>query len=91
MSVLVTERDVVIGEISDFMDMENVFHVEFEMYVRISSRMTVGVLSATVLQQAIEVCQYNSSCCRAILIHNPFIMYMYVYTLKTEISTLTAF
>ena len=53
---MVTERDVVIVNI---MDTEDVFHVEFEMYVRISSQMIAGVLPAAVLQQAIEVCQYN--------------------------------
>ena len=57
--LMVTEDDVVIGDISEFKDMDNVYHVKFDMYVTISSRMTVRVLSAAALQKAIEVCQHS--------------------------------
>ena len=59
MFVMVTEEDVVISDISKIKDMEDMYHVEFKMYVSISSPPTVGVLSAAVLKQAIEVCQYS--------------------------------
>lgn len=61
MFVMVTEEDVVISDISEIKDMEDTHHVEFKMYVNISSPPTVGVLSAAALKQAIEVCQYIES------------------------------